>query len=1470
MKTKVLRDHIALSRSFRAFSYLALPFAINLLATCLSAQSTNIAIGGTPLQTGVKRLGINLGGHNYYDSGQILKNLTMRNPGFEPSIYQSTVQCAGTGSTTGCVDSLPYGAWPSGFWPAGSQVRVISGAAAGCTTSISTFTGPTGSYGGIYTFSTPCAASLAAGDYFIVSYTIPGNPTQGWWPSTGGNGSFAPDTTDLTPGTTGVQALQMIAPTTGDSAQVSSFFDSTGAHSFVTLNGSYQVQFDAKGLGGSQQILVTFSRNGIDYVSQRVSLTGSWSHYTVPFTASESGAQTGPAQLSFSTIGADSLYLDNVATTQTATSSSNPTVFRDSVVTTLQELNPGIIRMWDGIGLGNTLDNMLVDQFGRMPSNYSAWYSTPVDDASYGLFDFLQLVQTVGTSVEPWIVVPITFSPAEASNLIDYLSGGANTVYGAKRIAQGQTAPWTSVFPKIHLEFGNEAWNTTFQGGIIQDGASYGARAQTIFAAMRSNPNYVPGNMDLIIGAQAANSYSLQFIQNACQNNDSLTLAPYMMNNVSDTSSTANLYLPTFAEPQAFYSNAPGVTAEGISNGWFTVNNVSQTVNGGEMYLDLLSEANTTNPKPISIYEENLSTIGGSISQSTLNTYVSSLGAGLASVSEQLLGIQNGILNQNLFSLTQWEFKRPDGSTAFLWGSVVDMGGATNLRRPQYLAEQLANSAISPGASMLQTIQTGANPTWNQSTDNTVGLNNANYIQSFAFSNGAGAYSAVLLNLSLTNSLPVTFSGANAPSGAVELQQLTSEEPTDNNENSSVVAPVSSSLSNFNPSSGISLPPYSMTVLTWSQNQTAAPVISSVAANSITTTSATITWTTDQASSSQAKYGTTTSYGSTSTLNSSLTTTHSVTLTGLTPGTTYDYAVMSANSNGNTSTSANFTFVTTASQPPAISSVSAGALTTTSATITWTTDQASSSQAKYGTTTSYGSTSSLNSSLTTTHSVTLTGLTPGTTYDYAVMSANSNGNTSTSANFTFVTTASQPPVISSVSTSAITTTSATITWTTDQASSSQAKYGTTTSYGSTSTLNSSLTTTHSVTLTGLTPGTTYDYAVISANSNGNASTSANFTFVTTASQPPVISSVAANSLTTTSATITWTTDQASSSQAKYGTTTSYGSTSTLNSSLTTTHSVTLTGLTPGTTYNYAVMSANSNGNASTSANFTFATTASQPPVISSVSAGAITTTSATITWTTDQASSSQAKYGTTTSYGSTSSLNSSLTTTHSVTLTGLTPGTTYNYAVMSANSNGNTSTSANFTFATTAAASGQGPQLSSVAFWGITASSITISWSTDTGSSTTIDYGTTPALGQYASAQPALAVNHLITLTGLTGGTTYYFVAQSTDASGRTSSSTTYSFTTVNHTPPTISNVVVTPGSNGTAVISWSTSTPATSYVTFGSTTNYGKWSNSTPYTQNPQCSLQWAPSGTVHFQLHSIDASGNEADSSDMTFVEP
>ena len=89
-----------------------------------------------------------------------------------------------------------------------------------------------------------------------------------------------------------------------------------------------------------------------------------------------------------------------------------------------------------------------------------------------------------------------------------------------------------------------------------------------------------------------------------------------------------------------------------------------------------------------------------------------------------------------------------------------------------------------------------------------------------------------------------------------------------------------------------------------------------------------------------------------------------------------------------------------------------------------------------------------------------------------------------------------PPMITDVSSSGVTGSSATITWTTDEKATSQVEYSTTGAFSSTSDLDSSLATSHSVSLSGLTANSTYHYRVKSLDEAGNESVSGDNTFST--------------------------------------------------------------------------------------------------------------------------------------------------------------------------------------------------------------------------------------------------------------------------------------------------------------------------------------------------------------------------------------
>lgn len=765
------------------------------VAAVVNPLLTNIDIGTTLIQSGMKRLGMNIDGQNFYDSGQMLRNLTFRNPGFEGETWQSILHCASVTATT-CTDGNVWAQWPANFLQ-GATFEFIYGAALGQTgtVALSTAANP-GSNAGMTLQFSPMSSAPGVGDFVVVKMNVPGNAQAGWWSNTYGGGTLTTDFNDLSPNTIGLQALQMSAVAAGQSAGVDSYFDSSGQEDFVLLNGSYQISFRAKGDGGSNQLNVSLGRqipNG-NYFNQTVTLTPVWQDYTLTFSASETpSVAVGTVDLHFG-VGGASAMLDDVSLTPVSTSSANPTAFRDEVVSTLLALHPGSLRYMDGLpDFGSSIDNMITPAFGRQRAG-SSTQQTEQDDVPIGLHEFLQLCQAVGA--EPWYNLQPAISIADMQNLIQYFAGDATTTYGAKRAALGQTAPWTSVFPVIHLELGNEQWNYgTFPGNAINDPVAYGNRITTIFGAARGAASYVPASFDLIMGSFVLNTwYTGQEIANG-SNYDSISVAPYIFGTFSDTSSNEAIFGPMFAEPEMMDSTAAGWMAQ-----------QSQTVSAAG--------------KKLVSYEENMGTTSGTASQAEVTAVVPSVSGGVAMADHMLLQMRDlGIKTQNVWALpgisNQFNNTNGGSETTPIFGTVIDMGGQTNRRRPVFLAEELVNTAILP--SMLGSTLTGANPTWNQplSTNDSVALSGAHELQTFAFTDGASQRSLAMVNLSRTSALPVTFSGVNAPIGTVAVGQLTSANLTDSNETGSNVNITTSSLNGFQPAVPYSLPPFSLTVFTW-------------------------------------------------------------------------------------------------------------------------------------------------------------------------------------------------------------------------------------------------------------------------------------------------------------------------------------------------------------------------------------------------------------------------------------------------------------------------------------------------------------------------------------------------------------------------------------------------------------------------------------------------------------------------------
>ncbi len=815
-----------LMSGMQSFSFFMVIVAVLLSAPASFSQSTstNIQISGNVLQTAVHRLGVNLGDQTYWDSGQMMKNLVFQNPGFEGLKYRSIMKCAIVTANT-CTDDNNFSSQPTGFWTGGS-FEILSGASTGLTGKVIASTKNPSSCSGcgqIVQFDQ--ATNMASGDYFVVTNYFPGAGDTGWWDNVSGGGTISTETTDLSPNTPGKQALLLSASKAGTSASVAQYFDSFKGLSFIQLNGNFQVSFRAKGVGGSNQLSVSVQRlmgTNAPYLSQTLTLTNAWQDYTLTFSANETGSAVGTVQLVLGAAGS-SVELDDVALQQTNSDPTNTTAFRDDVVNTLKQLNPGTIRMMAaGAALGSDIPNQLAPTFGRYREGFNT-DATITYNIPYGIHEFMQLCAAVGA--DPWITIPTATTPQEMTVLMQYLTGNGSDSYSASRIARGQSQPWTSVFNKIHIELGNETWNGVFKGESMAY-PGYPQWANLVFGTARQSSGFVASKFDLVLdGWGDVPAYNAQTLSYSTQH-DSIDIAPYLLYSANNESQST-MFGALFAEPEMW------------------------EMPGGKVNSTVQSAAAAARPANVSVYETNLGTMIGNITQAQLDQLTPSVGAGVATTVHMLEMMRIGVRYQNAFALQQYQYKRGDQSLVRLWGIVIDMG-TTNRRRPQFLTQALANTVI--GGNMLQTSHSGANPTWNQplSSDN-VQLNGAHYLQSFAFLNGKAA-SAVLFNLSQTTALPVIFSGENAPTGTVQMTQITSANITDNNETASVVQPKSQTLSGFNSAAGLSLPPFSMTVLTWTSTATQSPVFSVPAgtfsasqtvALSDTTAGATIYYTTD-------------------------------------------------------------------------------------------------------------------------------------------------------------------------------------------------------------------------------------------------------------------------------------------------------------------------------------------------------------------------------------------------------------------------------------------------------------------------------------------------------------------------------------------------------------------------------------------------------------------------------------------------
>jgi hypothetical protein len=227
-----------------------------------------------------------------------------------------------------------------------------------------------------------------------------------------------------------------------------------------------------------------------------------------------------------------------------------------------------------------------------------------------------------------------------------------------------------------------------------------------------------------------------------------------------------------------------------------------------------------------------------------------------------------------------------------------------------------------------------------------------------------------------------------------------------------------------------------------------------------------------------------------------------------------------------------------------------------------------------------------------------------------------------------------------------------------------------------------------------------------------------------------------------------------------------------------------------------------------------------------------------------------------------------LVTSHNVEVKGLQPETTYAYRTVWVDQDGNRGQSDTLLFTT-----GIRPKISDVVVTNVTLTGATLSWTSTTVSTSTINYGKSKAYGASINdTSGGGTTNHTIRLEDLDDTSTYYFVITGKDLEDNTLSSDEYSFVTL--TRPVLSNFKMEPVKDAPTTsirFSWTTNVPATTVVTYSRAGSGARSASAAEYTTAHEMIVPNLTDLTVYtVQARSVDKFGNTASSDAATITTP
>ena len=433
---------------------------------------------------------------------------------------------------------------------------------------------------------------------------------------------------------------------------------------------------------------------------------------------------------------------------------------------------------------------------------------------------------------------------------------------------------------------------------------------------------------------------------------------------------------------------------------------------------------------------------------------------------------------------------------------------------------------------------------------------------------------------------------------------------------------------------------------------TAPNAPTNLTANSITSTTALISFTPPIGVTTSSYY---TLYAGGQTIGSVNYPETSFNLTGLVTNTIYPFTITATNANG-TSTASNVLYVTTL--PVAPTAFTLMGATNTSLTMTFPTPSGNASLLYVSSVgTSYGNYSGF----------TISGLTGNTTYSFMITVTNSAGS-AVSQIFSATTVLAAPTGLALVSSTSV---GATVSFTPPSGATTGTTYAI---YNGITSVGTSSYPATTINATGLSSNTVYTLAMTAITSNGASTLSSNIS-VTTLPNPPT--SIVATTISDTCASISFTASTGLLTINNYTVTSSPGSIVASGSS----SPINVIGLVASTLYTFTVTATNSQGTSTASVSSNSITTNAIPNPPTGLTATAATTNSISLSFT--------PPVGTITSYSyravdsnSNAFTGSLLAPATTITISGLTLGTSYTITLKSINSYGTSASSSSLTYST--------------------------------------------------------------------------------------------------------------------------------------------------------------------------------------------